>query len=81
MKSKVLNLLEGIHDGSLQLARLNYAHVVLVPKRGEACEVGDFIPISVLNASVKIISKVLTDRPRDVLEEFIGDHQTGLIKG
>jgi len=28
-----ISLMEGLHDGTLQLDRLNYAHVVPVPKK------------------------------------------------
>ena len=44
--------------------RLNYASVVLIPKR-EAKEVRNLKPISILNASVKIISKVFANRLRE----------------
>ena len=54
--------MECLHDKTLQLDRLNYVNVVLIQKKkGEAKKVGDFRPISVLNASVKIISKVLVN--------------------
>jgi len=41
----------------------------------------DFRPISVLNGSVKIISKVLANMLREVLEVIIDDHQSGFLKG
>jgi len=43
--------------------------------------VGDFRTIGVSNASVKIISKVFANMLRNVLGEFISDHQTGFLKG
>jgi len=54
--------------------------VVLVQKKGKASEVGEFKPISVMNSLVKILSKVLANKLRDVLREFIGEHQTGFSK-
>ena len=56
------------------------AHVVLISKKGKAREVGDFRPISVLNASLKIISKVLAKRILDVLGDTIDDHRIGFLK-
>jgi len=70
-----------IVEGSLQLERLNYAQVVLIPKKGKANKVGNFRPISVLIEKVKIISKVLANRLREILREMIKDHQSGFIKG
>jgi len=43
--------------------------------------VGHYRSISVLNSSVKIISKALASRLRNFLGENIGDHQTSFLKG
>ena len=53
----------------------------MILKRYEAKEVGYFRTISILNASVKIISKVLANRLREVLGDIIDDNQTGFLKG
>ena len=56
--------------------------MVLIPTtRGETKEVGDFRPISVLNVSVKILTKVLANRRKNVLGDIINDHQSGFLKG
>ena len=80
----VICLADGLNfEGTLQLERLNYANVVLIPKKSGAREVGDFRPISALNASVKIISKILANRLREILGGIIEDHhhQSGFLKG
>ena len=55
--------------------------MILIPKSDEAKEVGDFKPISVLNASVKIISKVIANKLSEVLGNFIDDNLFGFLKG
>ena len=65
VKPGLISILNSFHNGSLQLEQINYTFVV--PKKGDAKEVGDYRPIRVLNASVKIISNVLTNRLRKVL--------------
>ena len=60
--------------------KLNYAHVVLIPKKSESKEVREFRPISVLNASVKIISMVLANRLKDILGDLIDNYQIGFLK-
>ena len=80
LKLKVIRLLDDLFDSSLQLDRINYARMVLIPRKG-AIKVGDFRPISLLNAPVKIILKVLANRLRGVLGERIEDHQSDFLKG
>ena len=55
----VLQQKKEIYEENLQLERLNYAHVVLIPKKMKTAGVGDYKPISVLDISIKITSKVL----------------------
>ena len=49
-------------------------------KKRESEEVGEFRPISVLNAYVKIISKVLANRLKNILGVLIGDHESGFLR-
>ena len=81
VEPKIIILMVCLHKRTLQLDRLNYAHVILIPKKGEANDVGDFRSINVLNASVKNISKVLTNRLRGVLGNIINDHRIWFLKG
>lgn len=46
-----------MYNGCARLDRLNYAKVVLIPKKGMAETSGDYRPISLVNCSMKIISK------------------------
>ena len=43
-------------------AKLNKAHIVLIPKRADVVEVGDYRPISIPHSFSKIFSKVLANR-------------------
>ena len=54
---------------------------VLIPKKMKTAGVGDYKPISVLDISIKITSKVLANRLRGILPGLIGDHQAGFVKG
>ena len=57
-----MNLAREFHSGVEQLERIIYSQVVLIPKKEEAIQIRDFRPVSLLNTSFKIISKVLENR-------------------
>jgi hypothetical protein len=50
------------HKAKLDLFRINFAMLTLIPKVEDASEMKLFRPISLLNCSVKTFSKVLTLR-------------------
>jgi hypothetical protein len=41
------------------MQNINASHIVLVPKKDNPKRIGDFKPISLLNSSVKILTKLL----------------------
>jgi len=50
-------LFEELYEGRLEIDRMNYAHVVLIPKVEGANRVQHFKPISLLNVIYKIVAK------------------------
>jgi len=73
-------LLQEFADGSACIGRINCAPIVPIPKILEANKVQLFWPISLLNASFKIITKNLADRLRVALGSLVDNAQTALIK-
>ena len=55
----------------LDIARLNYAFAVLIPKKVGANKVQEYRPISLLNVIYKIITKVLTNRLNPKLAQLV----------
>ena len=49
-------------EGTICLRSINGSHMTLVPKNDHAIKVLDFWPISLVNTSVKIITKMLGTR-------------------
>jgi retron-type reverse transcriptase len=60
---------------------INGSHIVLVPKKDNPLRVGDFRPISLLNSSMKILTKILANRLQKIILKFIHINQYGFIKG
>lgn len=74
-------MLDKLHDGSLELWRLNYGVVILIPKVKPALNIKQFRPICLLNVIYKIVTKTLTMRLITVAGKVISLFQTAFIPG
>jgi hypothetical protein len=81
IKKDVVALFEDFHKGVIDLKRLNFALVTLIPKVSEATNMKQFRPISLLNCSFKIFSKLLTLRLTSVVQSIVSPYQSAFIKG
>ena len=74
-------LVRDFEDGKLDMRRLNFALIVLIPKEADARKMKKFRPISLSNCGVKIFSKAMTNRVSPVGRSLISSNQTTFIKG
>jgi hypothetical protein len=81
IKSDLFNLFKSFHDGSLNIERLNFGIVILIPKIPDATDIKAFRPVCLLNVCYKIITKVLTNRLARCITSVISELQYGFIKG
>ena len=81
MKWDLIALIEEFARGKINIARLNYVIITLVPKTADAKQIQKFRPICLLNVSFKIITKVLMNRLNLVAADVISPVQTAFIKG
>jgi retron-type reverse transcriptase len=73
-----------LHDFSRQnidLTNINASVIVLIPKKDNPERVDDCRPISLLNYSLKCITKILSIRLQKVILKLIHQNQYGFIKG
>ncbi|KAG2656080.1 hypothetical protein PVAP13_1KG057385 [Panicum virgatum] len=83
IKEDLVGLFLDFHKGELSLSRLNFAMLTLIPKVEDANNMKFFRPISLINCSFKIFSKVLTLRlgksafikGRYILESVVVAHE------
>jgi hypothetical protein len=80
IKMDILHMFDDFFKGQLDLFRLNFAMLTLIPKVEEASEMKNFRPISLLNCSFKIFSKVLTIRLEKVCQRLIAKEQSAFIR-
>ena len=74
-------LFKAFEKNNLDLERLNYAMITLIPKEPEAKHLKKFRPISLINYSFKIFAKALNNRLIRVADRLIASNQTTFIKG
>lgn len=77
----LFRLFSTLENGQLFLKRLKYAIIYLIPKKKGDDRVENFRPISLLNCSYKIVTKVLTSRLNGVIAKLISGYQTTFING
>jgi hypothetical protein len=73
-------LCQGFYDENICLQSINGSYITLIPKKDDPMKVSDFRPISLLNNSVKLITKMLANRLQLVLPLLIHKNQYGFIK-
>lgn len=73
-------MLDSLFEESLELWRLNYGVITLIPKIKDANNIKAFRPICLLNVCFKLLTKILTLRTF-VASKVIGENQTTFIPG
>lgn len=74
-------LVRGFETGEINMARLNYAMIILIPKEDEAKSLRKFRPISLINCSFKIFAKALNNRLERISNRLLAPNQTAFVKG
>jgi retron-type reverse transcriptase len=59
---------------------INGSYVTLIPRNSSPDSVGDYRPISLLNTSVKVLTKILANRLQHVITKLVHQNQYGFIK-
>jgi hypothetical protein len=70
-----------LHAGKLELFRLNFGEIILLPKIKEAERIQQYRPICLLNVSFKNFTKVATIRLNTVVDHVVRPSQTAFMQG
>ncbi|KAK1683865.1 hypothetical protein QYE76_044713 [Lolium multiflorum] len=77
----ILHILNDFVLGRIDIARLNFGILSLIPKVPGADQITQFRPIALINVIFKIVSKAYAARLDPVANRIISANQTAFIKG
>lgn len=81
ISNEFYRLCEQLWGGHIDLACLNGSLITLIPKKDSPISANDFRPISLLNYSIKLLTKLLANRLQTVILQIVHTNQYGFIKG
>jgi hypothetical protein len=64
----------------LNIARINYAMIILIPKEENAKTLKKFRPISLINYSFKVFFKALNNRLESICDKLLTNNQSAFVK-
>lgn len=74
------DLCNAFWQGNICLKSINSSFITLIPKSDSPLTVNDYRPISLLNCSVKLLTKILANRLQCCIKRIIHRNQYGFIK-
>ena len=81
IKEDIMDMFLEFGSHNLDLGRLNYEIITLIPKLKEASKIQQYRPICLLNVSFKVFTKALMLRFEDCMSRIINVSQSVFIKG
>jgi hypothetical protein len=81
VKSDIVQLFSNFHQGRVDISRINYGIITLLPKILDASKIQQYRHICLLNCLYKLITKILTIRIEPFAEKLIHTTQYAFMRG
>jgi hypothetical protein len=81
IKGDFMPLVKEFEKGKVNMARLNFAMIILIPKEDESKTLKKFRPISLIKCSFKFFAKTLNNRLEVICNRLLAPNQTDFVKG
>ena len=76
-----MDMFREFHANETFIRSLNATLLVLIPKKGDAEDLKDFWPISLLGSLYKILAKVLANCLKKVVGKVVSEDQNAFVEG
>jgi hypothetical protein len=73
-------LVRTFDKGDLNIDRLNYTMIILIPKEENANTLKKFRPISLIHYSFKVFAKALNNRLGSICDRLLASNQIAFVK-
>ena len=74
-----MGFFEKVYEHRQFESSLNATFLALIPKKNDATNIKDFRPIGLIGSIYKLLSKVLANRLKEVLDDLISESQNALL--
>jgi hypothetical protein len=81
LKDDLMAMFKDFHEGKLDIFRMNFAILTLIPKEPDASSMKKFRPISLLNSFFKIFTEVVTNMLSLIMRIITSINQSSFMKG
>nr|XP_051211161.1 uncharacterized protein LOC127328612 [Lolium perenne] len=81
LQETIMPMFQEFYVGTLDMGRLNYGVITLIPKVVGATDIRQFRPITVINVIQRLFSKVCAVRLAPVMEQITHQYQFAFLKG
>ena len=81
VKTSVISSIQSFFKGGFMLKEFNHTNIALIPKKDNPNLVHHFRPISLTNFNYKIISKILSNKVKPILQKILSPTQLAFLKG
>jgi hypothetical protein len=81
IKKDLMAVVRGFEKGKVNVSKLNFAKIILIPKENGANTLKKFRPISLINCSFKIFAKALNNRLENICDRLLTPNQMTFVRG
>ena len=81
VKDEIMSFFKDFFERGKLVRSLNTTFLVLIPKKGEAEDLSDFRPISLVGGLYKLLATVLANRLKKVARKVVSSTQNAFIEG